>query len=237
MAKTYFISDLHLQANNPETAEIFSRFLAQITPGADALYILGDLFEAWIGDDDLTPFNLRILKVLKQTSQSGLPVFFMRGNRDFLIGKKFAEMTGVQILPDPCVIQLYGVQTLLMHGDSLCTFDVLHQRMRIIMHNRFCQWIALQTPLSLRRKAGEFWRKKSRGHISEASSYIMDVNPDSVRKALQEFQVSWLIHGHTHRPGIHQLSGAQRIVLGAWHHQGNALRVDNNNYRELMYFN
>lgn len=236
MGKTYFISDLHLQADLPETADIFSRFLARITKEADALYILGDFFETWIGDDDLSPFNLHIFKILKQATQSGLPVFFMRGNRDFLIGKKFAEMTGVQILSDPCVILLYGVRILLMHGDSLCTFDVKHQKMRIIMHNRFCQWAALHTPLSLRRKVGDFWRKKSRGHVSETNAYIMDVNPQSVLNEMRKFQVGWLIHGHTHRPGKHTMSGAHRVVLGAWHHQGNALVIDNNKFMELLNF-
>ncbi len=236
MGKTYFISDLHLQAQHPEITHIFFNFLSKLTQEADALYILGDLFEAWIGDDDLSSFNLPILQVLKQATQSGLPIFFIRGNRDFLIGQKFAEMTGVQILKDPSIIYLYGVRTLLMHGDSLCTFDVKHQKMRKIMHNRIFQRLALLIPLSLRRKIGGFWRKKSRSHISEAYSYMMDVNPHTVQEVIQKFQTPLLIHGHTHRPGIHPLPQVERIVLGAWHTHGHALMVDREHHKEFIQF-
>jgi UDP-2,3-diacylglucosamine hydrolase len=233
---TFFISDLHLQASQPDIAEIFLNFLARDVKEADALYILGDLFEAWIGDDDLSSFNQQILQALKQATQNGLPIFFMHGNRDFLIGKKFAQYTGVHLLPDPSVINLYGRRILLMHGDSLCTFDIKHQRLRQIMHNPYYQWLALLTPLSLRRRIGQWWRQQSRRHISENNRYIMDVNQKTVMEVIQEYQVPLLIHGHTHRPAIHPLGDAQRIVLGAWHHQGNALVIDQNNNREFLNF-
>lgn len=223
MTTTLFISDLHLQADDPKSTEIFFRFLRHEAYRAKALYILGDLFEVWVGDDDLSPFNLQIMQALKQATEDGLPIYFMRGNRDFLIGKNFAQKTGIKILADPTVINLYGVRTLLMHGDSLCTFDEKHQKTRRFSLNPVCQWLALQLPLRLRRRAGVWLRGKSRQHHRHTAEYIMDVSPETVAKVMQTHQTARLIHGHTHRPHIHALPNGQRIVLGAWHDGGSVL--------------
>lgn len=223
MSWTIFISDLHLQANEPHIAEIFLDFLHHEARKADALYILGDLFEAWIGDDDLSPFNLQIIQALKQATLSGLPIYFMRGNRDFLIGKRFIEKSGVKLLADPTLINLYGTPTLLMHGDSLCTLDQKHQKWRQMTLNPTYQKLALLLPLSLRLSIARWLRKQSGQHQRNLADYITDVNPEAVAQAMQAHQVARLIHGHTHRPAIHSLPTGQRIVLGAWHHAGNAL--------------
>lgn len=216
---TLFISDLHLEADEPGITAIFLKFLRQEALQADALYILGDLFEAWIGDDDLSPFNREIMDALKQATQSGLPVYFMRGNRDFLIGKRFAKKTGILLLEDPTVIDLYGKRILLMHGDSLCTLDRQHLFWRKISLNPCIQQLALGLPLTWRRKIGRWLRKKSKRHQSYLEAYRMDVSSDEVVRAIESHQAALLIHGHTHQPGIH----GRRIVLGAWHEQGNAL--------------
>ncbi len=223
MSETFFISDLHLHLEDPQTLEIFLQFLQHRALKADALYILGDLFEAWIGDDDLSPFNLQVMQAINQAVRSGLPVYFMRGNRDFLIGKRFAKKTGVKLLADPHLIELYGVRTLLMHGDSLCTFDIKHQKARRFTLNPLCQWLALQLPLPLRRRAAVWLRSKSRSHHHSGEDYIMDVSPATVDEVMNAHQASRLIHGHTHRPAFHATLMGERIVLGAWHETGSLL--------------
>lgn len=229
MSCTLFISDLHLQADEPQIAEIFLRFLETEARQARELYILGDLFEAWIGDDDLSPFNRKIIQALRQATESGLPIYFMRGNRDFLIGKRFAKQTGVKLLNDPTVIDLYGVPTLLMHGDSLCTLDEKHQKWRQATLNPTYQKLALLLlPLAVRRKIGRWLRKKSGMHQKNLAESITDVNPETVIQVMQTYQATQLIHGHTHRPAIHSLPAGQRIVLGAWHAAGNALYCNSN---------
>lgn len=237
MSVTFFISDLHLQASQPQITRLFLQFLQESAHKADALYILGDLFEAWIGDDDLSPFNTQILQALRAATQSGLPVYFMRGNRDFLIGRAFAKQTGVTVLNDPTVIELYGVRTLLMHGDSLCTLDKKHQRMRRLTSNRFCCWLGTQLPLSLRRKLSVLWRSKSRQHHQRLEDYVMDVYPETVGRIMQQYQTPRLIHGHTHRPKIHTLAHGQRIVLGAWHDTGSVLICDSSQTCQLQTLN
>lgn len=237
MAKIFFISDLHLQESEPEITEIFLRFLRGQAHEAEALYILGDLFEVWVGDDDLSAFNVQIIQALKQATQRGLPIYFMRGNRDFFIGRKFAKKTGVKIIADPTLIDLYGVPTVLMHGDSLCTFDLKHQKTRRYTSNSFYKWVVLQLPLSLRRRAGVWLRGKSQGHQKHTENYIMDVNPETVNQVMQEHQATQLIHGHTHKPKIHTLEWGQRIVLGAWHHTGNVLICDASQGCELHTLN
>ncbi|MBS0349886.1 MAG: UDP-2,3-diacylglucosamine diphosphatase [Proteobacteria bacterium] len=222
MTETLFISDLHLQESEPQILQIFLKLLQSAT-SADALYILGDLFEVWIGDDDLSPFHLKIINALKQATSNGLPVYFMRGNRDFLIGKRFAAMTGVKLLQDPATINLYGIKTLLMHGDSLCTLDLAHQKNRTYMHNRFYQWLALRLPLSWRKKAGVWLRAQSRKVVNSQAQYIMDVTDEAVEAEMHKHQATRLIHGHTHRPNIHEHSQGLRYVLGSWHNGGYVL--------------
>ena len=225
--KTFFISDLHLDDSHPEIAQIFFRLLKQAEKEAEALYILGDFFEAWIGDDDLSSFNLSIMNALKSATDNGLPIFIMHGNRDFLLGKKFMRATGCVLLPDEYVLNLYGVPTLLMHGDLLCTQDVKYLKFRKRSRKWILQKIFLLKKLKTRQKIAADYREKSKAHVSTLSDNIMDVTPDEVLRVMAKHQVLHLIHGHTHRQAVHELSErATRTVLGAWHTDGNVLVCD-----------
>ena len=225
---TLFISDLHLDPQHPEITETFFYFLEHIAPGADALYILGDFFESYIGDDDCdNAFMQSIIRMLSYTTESGLPIFFMHGNRDFLIGKNFENKTGITLIPDPTLITLYDQKILLMHGDSLCTQDRNHQRFRKIAHNRLAQKIFLWLPLSFRKKVAKDLRYESKKHNLKKSREIMDVCDDSVVSEMKKYDVNRLIHGHTHRPAIHLLeNNKERMVMDAWHGHGNYLQID-----------
>lgn len=227
---TLFISDLHLFANEPHVTATFLYFLQYKTQEATALYILGDLFEAWVGDDDLNIFNKEIIQALKKTTAAGLRIYFMRGNRDFLVGQKFSAMTGVEIIPDPTVINLYGQRVLLMHGDSLCTADKKHQAWRRQALKPLNQKLALCLPLKFRQKIGKWLRQQSRHHQIKLKEYIMDVAETEVIKVMQAHNVKHLIHGHTHRPGFYPLilnnEKIQRMVLGDWHSSGHILACD-----------
>lgn len=229
--KTLFISDLHLSEQHPEMTAAFLSLLAQNDPNREALYILGDLFDAWIGDDDLSPYHLKIMQALKQAVDNGLPIYFLCGNRDFLIGKKFLQATGCIELPEEKLISLYGQPTLLMHGDTLCTRDIQYLRARKILRNKFLQTLLfLWLPLSVRRKMAEKMRNKSQQHTKYASMEQMDVTQDEVERLMRKYQVSKLIHGHTHKPCLHQfeLDGkpVTRLVLGAWHDKTSVLVCD-----------
>ena len=158
---TLFISDLHLSAERPDMTACFLRFMAEDTKNIDALYVLGDLFEMWIGDDEDSPFLQQIKQAFKTLTDSGVPCYFIHGNRDFLIGKRFSHQTGVQLLPEHCVIELYGKPTLILHGDTLCIEDEAYQRYRKKVHNKFIQWLFFRIPLSRRIKIGEKFRSKS----------------------------------------------------------------------------
>ncbi|OGO91568.1 MAG: UDP-2,3-diacylglucosamine diphosphatase [Coxiella sp. RIFCSPHIGHO2_12_FULL_44_14] len=224
---TLFISDLHLQENEPTTVNAFIRFMGHEAMSADALYILGDLFDAWIGDDDHRPFNQQMIRVLRQLAATGKPVYFMRGNRDFLMGSTFAQEAGITLLRDPTVISLYGRPTVLTHGDVLCTRDTKHQAYRKKTLNPFLRHLFLMIPLSMRRKIAAQVRKKSQQHNLNTPSDITDVAPEAVMRMLTQYRVDLLIHGHTHQPNIHLVNvrnfTAQRIVLDAWHSAANAL--------------
>jgi UDP-2,3-diacylglucosamine hydrolase len=224
---TLFISDLHLDESRPEIIGLFERFLAEEARGADALYILGDLFESWIGDDDDSPLAERVASALRSLRDSGVPIYFMRGNRDFILGKKYADRAGMTILDDPTVIDLHGKRALLMHGDTLCTDDVDYQKFRRLMHNRLFQRIALAMPISWRRAFAGGLRGQSQKRVSAKREEIMDVNQQAVESAMRENRVNLLVHGHTHRPATHQfdLDGqtAERIVLGDWYDQSSIL--------------
>ncbi len=227
MSPIVFISDLHLEEKNPYLADVFKKFLIDCTKNASALYILGDFFEAWIGDDDLTRFNRMIIDALFRATQKGLPIYFMHGNRDFLIGKKFLRMTGCQLLPDEFVTSIFGVPTLLMHGDTLCREDVKYLRFRKKTRNwLFKTFIQLQS-LKKRRLIAERYRAGSKKHMQNAPTYIMDVTPSEIERVMNKHHVLHMIHGHTHRKAVHHLKlngqDATRTVLGAWHEQGNAL--------------
>jgi UDP-2,3-diacylglucosamine hydrolase len=232
-----FISDLHLDGARPDITGQFLDFMQREGRQARALYILGDLFEAWIGDDDPDPDKQRVLRALREATDDGVECFVMHGNRDFLIGKRFCDITGARLLPDGTLVQLFGRRVLLMHGDTLCIDDPSYQRLRRIVRNPVVQWIMRRLTLSQRQRLAERMRAGSKAHISaaeRASPYIMDVNQGEVARVIEQTQADVLIHGHTHRPAIHQVQvgsrHAVRIVLGDWYEQGSVLRWDENGY-------
>ncbi|WP_049622964.1 UDP-2,3-diacylglucosamine diphosphatase [Frateuria defendens] len=225
-----FIADLHLDDSRPQITALFERFLAgDEVRQADALYILGDLVEAWIGDDDDAELPARIARATRAVRDAGVPVYFMAGNRDFLLGRDFAERAGLTLLDDGTVHALYGRLTLLMHGDLLCTDDVAYQAVRREVRTSAWQAQILAMPLTARRAFAAKAREDSRAHTGSTMETIMDVNADAVAAAMREAGVTRLIHGHTHRPAVHrfELDGqpAERIVLGDWYEHGSVLRV------------
>jgi len=227
---TLFIADLHLDDSRPRITHLFEQFLASNeVRSADALYILGDLVEAWIGDDDDAQLPGRIALATKALRDAGVPVYFMVGNRDFLLGKDFAERAGFTLLDDGTVHDLYGRPTLLMHGDVLCTDDIAYQTVR--KQVRTPEWMAqiLAMPLEARRAFAAKAREDSRAHTGNTMETIMDVNADAVADTMRNTDVARLIHGHTHRPAIHRfdLDGhpAERIVLGDWYEHGSVLSI------------
>ncbi|POZ52753.1 UDP-2,3-diacylglucosamine diphosphatase [Methylovulum psychrotolerans] len=231
-----FISDLHLALDKPEITRRFVDFLQHRAPEASALYILGDLFDAWIGDDDFTPPNSTIRKRLKHLTDSGTKVYLQVGNRDFLLGQRFCQETGITLLGDYAVIDLFGTPTLLTHGDLLCTDDLPYQTFRAKARTLQWQQNVLSKPLLVRLLAARWFRLRSFFHKRQKSQAIMDVNADTVVNTLREYACLRLIHGHTHRPAVHDLSvdgqAAQRFVLAAWHKQaGEALSWNGGAYR------
>ncbi|HTO17727.1 MAG TPA: UDP-2,3-diacylglucosamine diphosphatase [Pseudomonas sp.] len=224
------ISDLHLEEERPDITRAFLRFLQERAVRADALYILGDFFEVWIGDDGMTPFQHQIAAALRQLSETGTHVFLMHGNRDFLIGRAFCREAGCTLLKDPSVVALEGERVLLMHGDSLCTADEAYMRMRRILRNPLVLFILRHLPLGKRRQLARKLRNESRAQTRMKAAEITDVTPAEVERVMREHRVHTLIHGHTHRPDVHSLSvngqSLQRIVLGDWDKQGWALQID-----------
>ena len=225
-----FISDLHLTEERPDANERFIRFLEDKARVAETLYILGDFFEYWIGDDDLAePFNALIAGLLKDLTHRGVRLHLMHGNRDFLIGERFCAATGAQLLDDPTVSEIEGVKTLLMHGDTLCTDDVEYQGWRRKARSAEFQAEFLAKPLAERRLAIVQMREKSKQVVQEKTAEIMDVNDDAVRQALRRHGVRRLIHGHTHRPGRHavEIDGqrCERWVLPDWYGRGGYIEV------------
>ena len=227
---TLFISDLHLEAERPEIGEQFLAFLAGEATTAEALYILGDLFESWVGDDDPNPHYRVMKRAIRELSDSGVPVCFMHGNRDFAIGEQFASETGVTLLDDPCTVDLYGERVLLSHGDALCTDDVEYQQVRAMTRNPEWQAMMLAKPLAERLAFAQQARQQSAAHAATRAENIMDVNQDAVVATLLEAGVGVLLHGHTHRPAIHEVDlgdrTATRIVLGDWYQHGSVVRWD-----------
>ena len=204
--KTLFISDLHLDRERPDIIQLFTRFLSTEVRETDALYILGDLFEYWIGDDQPVNGLEDCLKALETLTAGGIPVYFIHGNRDFLLGKSFSERTGLTLLPETSVIDLYGTTTLIMHGDTLCTDDEDYQNLRSIFRNPEWQKKFLGQPLEERIQEALELRARSMGAKQEKAESIMDVNQAAVEEAMRQYGVTQLIHGHTHRPAIHDLS-------------------------------
>ena len=223
MSHTLFISDLHLQVDEPHITATFIDFINNRAPQAEALYILGDFFETWIGDDDHSEFTQWIIEAVRKLADTGTPVYFIRGNRDLLIGKQFAQAARVTLLSDPSVIQLYNTPTLLTHGDVLCTLDHRHQHYRRIVTIPWIQRLFLMLPLSYRRQFANRMRNKSRQRNLNTPTHIMDVSPAAVEHIMEQHNTPLLIHGHTHRPHIHEVSLGKRIVLGSWHAKGSVL--------------
>jgi UDP-2,3-diacylglucosamine hydrolase len=224
-----FISDLHLDDARPHIVEDFGHFCAGEARDADALYVLGDLFEAYIGDDDDASLNARVATALHGVADAGVPVHFIVGNRDFLLGQTYARRCGMDILDDGVVVDLHGTPTLILHGDVLCTGDAAYLAFRRQVRDPAWQAAFLARPLAERRAFAAQARDASRAHTSTADMAIMDVNQAAVETAMRGAGVARMIHGHTHRPAIHDftLDGkpARRVVLGDWYEQGSVLRV------------
>lgn len=229
---TLFISDLHLDDERPDATDLFENFIANEASHSDGLYILGDLFEYWLGDDFSTATSERVAKSLASLADRGIPVWFMQGNRDFLLQGNYAGRCGMKVLEETCVVDLYGTPTLLLHGDTLCTDDAVYQAVRAQVRNEQWQQGFLAKSIPERIAFAMDARSKSKAHQKQVSMEIMDVNAQAVESALKQNGVTEMIHGHTHRPAIHKLElnggQARRIVLGDWYTQGSVLRVDGN---------
>ena len=233
---TLFVSDLHLDPARPEITALFLRFLQREAASADALYILGDLFEAWVGDDDPSTTGQQVADGLRRLADAGVPVYFVHGNRDFLVGQDYAGRAGMRILPDPAVVSLYGEPVLVMHGDLLCTDDHAYQAFRAQTRDPHWQAMFLAQPLAARQAFAAQARQASMSRQQDmidgdraSFEAVTDVNPQAVEATLARFGVATLVHGHTHRPAMHAVRigdrEGRRIVLGDWYEQGSVLRV------------
>ncbi|MEX0942792.1 MAG: UDP-2,3-diacylglucosamine diphosphatase [Pseudomonadales bacterium] len=227
-----FISDLHLMQARPDITGAFLDFLEYHTAHTEALYILGDFFEVWLGDDDASPFNRSIIEAVAAVSA---PKYFMHGNRDFLIGEAACNAMGATLLDEETVIDLYGRPALLMHGDTLCTADTAYMAARKMLRDPVFQADFLSKSIPERVAFAEGARQQSKAHTRESTADIMDVTQAEVRRVMNTHRVDLLIHGHTHRPRIHQLdldsNPAERIVLGDWDTRGWYLEADERGYR------
>jgi UDP-2,3-diacylglucosamine hydrolase len=225
---TYVVSDLHLDPARPEIAAQFHAFLAGPARHAEALYVLGDVFEAWIGDD--AHAHSDTIAALRGTTDAGVALHFMHGNRDFLLGEEFCRAAGGSLLTDPTVVEAHGQRALLTHGDALCTDDTPYQRLRALVRDPVWQNQFLALSLAQREALASEARAGSREHTSTQQKMLMDVNPDAVARVFRDAGVDVIVHGHTHRPGVyrHDVEGRERrrIVTGDWHAQGSVLRWD-----------
>ena len=235
---TLFISDLHLDSTRPAITALFGRFLRQEAMQATALYILGDLFEAWVGDDDPSEVGACVASALHEVAGAGVPVCFMRGNRDFLVGTDYARRSGFRILPDPAIVMLHGKPVLLTHGDVLCSGDTAYQTFRAQTRNPAWQAQFLAQPLQARLAFAAQARAASQAHQAQLREggndvrfeAVTDVTPATVEATFARFGIDTMIHGHTHRPALHEVTvdgrSCRRIVLGDWYEQGSVLRAD-----------
>jgi len=238
---TYFISDIHLDPSRPHLFKLFHEFIESIRDKAEALYILGDLFEFWIGDDIIDlPFGkpyLPVIQQLKSLSNAGIRLYFIQGNRDFFAQDKFVKSIGAELLPDHHIIDLYGTRTMIMHGDILCTDDKAYQRMRYILRLKLLQKIYLSLSPEKRAKKANQIRQKTSQKTSQKQSEILDVNQKEVERYKKLGGVPLLIHGHTHRPAEHEYSqdgkSVKRIVLGDWRDKACYLRVDEDGFESV----
>jgi UDP-2,3-diacylglucosamine hydrolase len=229
-----FVSDVHLDSAAPEAIGQFLHFLTAQARHAEALYILGDLFESWVGDDDSDPSKVEVCAALRQLTGNGVAAFIIHGNRDFLLGAEFCRRTGCEPLADPTIAELDGERVLLTHGDALCTDDRAYQALRSSVRARDWQRRFLQLPLNAREQLANQARAGSQAHTARVVPQIMDVNASAVETAFRALAVRRMIHGHTHRPAVHDLlidgTAAQRIVLGAWYEQGSYLWYERGRY-------
>lgn len=215
------ISDLHLHEGRADITDAFLAFLQQHAAHAQALYILGDFFEVWIGDDAITPYQRSIAQALSEVAATGTEIYLMHGNRDFLLGDDFCALADCQLLKDPSIVKLAGEPVLLMHGDSLCTSDRGYIRLRKVLRNPLVSFVLRNLPLRTRQRLAGDLRQKSKTSTRMKASAITDVNPTAVDHVMAQYKVRTLIHGHTHRPAVHHLpNNKQRLVLGDWDTQG-----------------
>jgi len=233
---TLLISDLHLSPERPAVIRAFYLFLEHQAQDADALYILGDLVEAWVGDDDQAPLSREVIAALRKLTDSGTAVYFLHGNRDFLVGKRFARETGCTLLPEHHVAKMNGHPVLLLHGDTLCTGDESYQKFRRKSRHPLFRWGLNRLSLKRREKIAEDWRAKSMKANANKSDNIMDVTPSEVERLMEKYDVSTMIHGHTHRPKRHKHNRGERLVLGDWYHHGWFIRITDNTPPELISF-
>ena len=236
-AITYFIADLHLCESRPDISTCFLHFLKTDAVLAERLYILGDLFEAWVGDDDDSVYLKKIALALSTLAKSGTRIYYIHGNRDFLLGQRYAKQASMQLLPEVDTIELYGHHAVIMHGDTLCTRDVAYQAFRKKSRSWWWQTMVKSLPLFIRKKMAANYRKRSAAATAMKSQEIMDVTDEEVNLCLEKYNSQLLIHGHTHRPAIHELTvndkAARRIVLGDWYEQGAWLKVTENSIELL----
>lgn len=235
---TLFASDLHLDSESPWAIDAFLAFLAGPARSAQALYLLGDLFEVWVGDDDDSADHARTCAGLKALTDGGVPAYVIHGNRDFLLGADFERRTGVKLLPDPVLVDVHGVPTLLSHGDVFCTDDTSYQQLRSIVRRPAWQQRFLALPLDSRRALASAARAGSKAHTERTVPVIMDVNPDAVIRAFRATGARRLIHGHTHRPAVHPgvVDGVntERVVLAPWYEAASCISVGPEGVREIL---
>jgi UDP-2,3-diacylglucosamine hydrolase len=232
---TLFISDLHLDPAQPGITQQFLEFLARAEGRTEAVYILGDLFEAWLGDDDPEPEYRRVIAALGALRSAGARTYFMHGNRDFLVGERFSTDSGCELLDEHTLIELHGTRLLLMHGDLLCTDDVEYQAFRRMVRDPAWQQRMLALPLGQRAALARQVKSQTRAAVMAKAEEIMDVNQETVEATMRRFDVRTLLHGHTHRPNVHRFAldgeNATRIVLGDWYTQGSVVRWDASGFR------
>ncbi len=237
--RTLFISDIHLSPSQPGLTKAFIDFLEQQTDNTDALYILGDLFDFWIGDDDSGDFAISIMQSLKAVSDKGVKGYFVQGNRDFLVGKRFSRKTGFKLLDDISTVDLYGTQAVILHGDTLCLEDTGYLAFRAKVHQPWLQWIFNRLPFSVRKKIVASIQNSAKSEKSTKSYDIMNVTQDEVIRVMNQHNVDLMIHGHTHRPDIHNFHSSDnlrtRIVLGDWGKDVSYLEITPAGYRLISY--
>ncbi|MBD1583142.1 UDP-2,3-diacylglucosamine diphosphatase [Pseudoalteromonas sp. S16_S37] len=239
MRKTYFISDLHLSDDYPQITQAFFDFLAMhMNADVDALYILGDFFEVWIGDDEQSPLAISVANKLKAVAQAGINIFFTHGNRDFLLSKRYAKQAGFTLLPEQHIVDLYGTPTLVLHGDEMCTQDIAYQKFRKKSRGWWWPRLILSLPLSVRRNIARNGRAKSKANQMGKAAEILDVTPSAVLEMFERYNVAHMIHGHTHRPDVHihehNNKRLTRTVLGDWYSQSSYLVVNETGEQELV---